>query len=324
MRCSGKIMRARHAVRTSTIVSLAVWFLLSAGCARVARPPDVAPAPAGLCAQELLARLQERGSAIQTLKAQFSIEATGKEIKGTQRMEVAMIYQRPDLVRLRAFARIGFPIFDLVLIQDRYQMKIPMQGKFLSGSVADIARQEGLGPSILLGLQATLGNLNGATVLATDKLTLREEGGLYILEVVPSARTAGARRLWFDQGSLELVRQEFLDESGQTQTTIVFQDYRSVGTTAVGANGVTVPIVRPYLVRAEDAGGRAKLLLTFREIIPNPPLSPQDWGISGAEPLIGTSSQSSGPSSSSLWDELQFVQSHKEKSGATEVAVEKN
>jgi outer membrane lipoprotein-sorting protein len=305
-------------------MSLAVWFLLSAGCARVSRPPDVAPAPADLSAQELIARLQERGSAIQTLKAQFSIEASGKEIKGTQRMEVAMIYQRPDLVRLRAFARIGFPIFDLVLIQDRYHMKIPMQGKFLSGSVAEIERQKGLGPSILLGIQATMGNLNGTTVLATDKLSLRAEGGLYILEVIPAARTAGARRLWFDQGTLELVRQEFLDSSREIQATIVFEDYRSVGTTAVGASGRIVPIVRPYLIRAEDANGRAKLLLTFREIIPNPHLSPEDWGISAAEPLIGTSSGSSGPSSPSSWVDPQSVQADKEMSRGTELAVEKN
>jgi outer membrane lipoprotein-sorting protein len=312
MRCWGNRLRARHALRTSTVVCLSAWVLLSSGCARVARPPVVAPAPPGLSAQELVTRLQERGSAIQTLKAQFSIEASGKEIKGTQRMEVAMVYQRPDLIRLRAFARIGFPIFDLMLTHDRYQIKIPMQGKLLTGRVADIERQQGLGPSILLGLQATMGNLNGTTVLPTDKLTLREEGGLYMLEVIPAGHSsAGARRLWFDQSTLELVRQELLDGSGQTQATIVFQDYRSIGTTTVGANGQTTPIVRPYLVRAEDAGGRAKLLLTFREIVPNPDLSPQDWGLSG-EALRGPSSESSRPSSFASWDEPQFVHAKRE------------
>jgi outer membrane lipoprotein-sorting protein len=234
----------------------------------------------------LAARLQERAAAIQTLRAQFSIEATGKEIRGTQRMEVAMIYQRPDLVRLRAFARIGLPIFDLTLINDRYQMKIPMQGKFLTGRVTDLDRQEGIGPSILLGVQAILGNLNGTTVSPTDKLTLREADGQYVLEVIPTVPgIAGARRLWFDQSTLELVRQEFLDLSGRSQATILFQDYRSVGSTTAGARGQVLPIVRPYLVRAEDANGRAKLVLTFREIVPNPELSPQDWGNPGNEPL---------------------------------------
>ena len=287
MRCLVKGMRAERAVQT-WLLSVAACVIFSAGCARVAHPPSVAPAPPPLSAEELAARLQERAAAIQTLRAQFSIEATGKEIRGTQRMEVAMIYQRPDLVRLRAFARIGLPIFDLTLISDRYQMKIPMQGKFLTGRVTDLDRQEGLGPSILLGVQAILGNLNGTTVLPTDQLTLREADGQYVLEVIPIVPgTAGARRLWFDQRTLELVRQEFLDASGRSQATILFQDYRSVGSTAAGATGQVLPIVRPYLVRAEDANGRAKLVLTFREIVPNPELSPQDWGIPGNEPVAG-------------------------------------
>ena len=286
MRCLVKGMRTERAVRTSVLI-VAACVIFSAGCARVAHPPVVTPPPP-VSAKELGARLQERAAAIQTLRAQFSIEATGKEIRGTQRMEVAMIYQRPDLVRLRAFARIGLPIFDLTLINDRYQMKIPMQGKFLTGRVADLDRQEGLGPSILLGVQAILGNLNGTTVLPTDQLTLREVDGQYVLEVIPIVPgTAGARRLWFDQRTLELVRQEFLDASGQSQATILFQDYRSVGSTAAGVTGQALPIVRPYLVRAEDANGRAKLVLTFREIVPNPELSPQDWGIPGNEPVAG-------------------------------------
>ena len=286
MRSLVKGMRAERAVRTA-VISLTACVILSTGCARVAHPPVVAPAPPPLSAKELAGRLQERAAAIQTLKAQFSIEASGKEVRGTQRMEVAMIYQRPDLVRLRAY-RIGLPIFDLTLINDRYQMKIPMQGKFLTGRVTDLDRQEGLGPSIMLGVQAVLGNLNGTTVSPTDKLTLREADGQYVLEVIPAVPgTAGARRLWFDQRSLDLVRQEFLDASGRSQATILFQDYRSVGSTAVGATGQVLPIVRPYLVRAEDANGRAKLLLTFREIIPNPELSPQDWGIPGNDPVAG-------------------------------------
>jgi outer membrane lipoprotein-sorting protein len=294
MRCLAKMKRAQNAVRASAVLTLAAWCLLSAGCARVSRPPSVAPPPAALSAEELVARLQERAAAIQTLRAQFSIEATGKDIKGTQRMEAALIYQRPNLVRLRTFARIGLPIFDLILINDRYQIKIPMQGKFLTGRVADLDRQPGLGSSVLLGLQATLGNLNGTTVLATDHLTLHEAEGLYVLEVIPSEEgVAVARRLWFDQGTLELVREELLNSSGQTQATVIFEDYRPVGSTTASAGGQTVAIVRPYLVRAEDANGRAKLVLTFREIVPNPSLSPQDWGTPENEPLAGFPSLSS-------------------------------
>ena len=111
---------------------------------------------------------------------------------------------------------------------------------------------------------------------------------MYELEVIPSEEgVAVARRLWFDQGTLELVREELLDSSRQTLATVLFQDYRPVGSTAANAKGQAVAIVRPYLVRAEDANGRAKLVLTFREIVSNPSLSPQDWGVPENEPLAG-------------------------------------
>jgi outer membrane lipoprotein-sorting protein len=276
-----KAIRVPGASSVFPTLSICAWLTLSMGCTTVSRPPSVAPPTPVLTAQELVARLQERGAAIQTLKAQFSIEATGKEIKGTQRMEAAMTYQRPNQIRLRTFARIGFPIFDLMLIDDRYQMKIPMQGKLLTGRVTDLDQHHGLGPSILLGVQATLGNLNGTTVSATDRLTLRDEAGLYVLEVTPSVHGPGGRRLWYDQRTLELVREEFLGSAGQTQATIIFHDYRPVGSVAADSKGQVVEIVRPYLVRAEETSGRAKLVLTFREIVPNPDLSPDDWGVTG-------------------------------------------
>jgi outer membrane lipoprotein-sorting protein len=260
----------------------------------------VAPPTPILTAQELIARLEERGAAIQTLKSQFSIEATGKGMKGTQRMEAAMIYQRPNKIRLRTFARIGLPIFDLTLIDDRYQMKIPMQGKLLTGRVADLDQHQELGPSILLGVQATLGNLNGTTVSRTDRLTLhQDEAGLYVLGITPSIHGPGSRRLWFNPQTLELVREEFLGSAGQTQATIIFQDYRSVGSVPAHS-GHVIEIVRPYLVRAEDATGRAKLVLTFREIVANPELSQDDWGLTGTAPVAASAGLASEAWSSAL------------------------
>jgi len=235
----------------------------------------VPSAPAGVTAEELVALLRERGAAIRTMKAQFSVEATGAALKGTQRMEAALVYQRPGSIRLQTFARIGFPVFDLMLVDDDYQIKFPMNGKLLKGRIAELDRQSGqggLGAPITLALQATLGNLNGPSVSPTDHVALREEGGQYVLDVIPTGLDEeGARRFWFDRSSLEVVRQEFFGALGEIRATIVFQDYRRAG-----------PVQRPYLVRAEDVRGQAKLVLSFHEIVPNPQLTPQDWGVSEA------------------------------------------
>ena len=263
--------------------SLFLLVFLPAGCARTPFGRSGVATPIPITAEELAARVQEQSAALQTMRAQLSIVATGKDIRGVQKMEAAMVYQRPNFIRLRTFAPVGYPLFDLTLIDDRYYVKIPLQGKILRGSVADLGRQEGLGTPIMLGVQATLGNLNGTSISPTDRIALRQEDGQYVLDVIPSeGRVAAARRLWFDQSTLDVVRQDFLGPLGETQATIIFQDYRLIGPGELGAGG---PVARPYLVRAEDGRGRTKLELTFHEIVPNPKLSPQDWGIQMDEPL---------------------------------------
>ncbi len=269
-------MRRSRKVRC---LSFMVGLALLAGCARAPMVPSTPPAPAAVTAEELVALLQERGAAIQTMKAQFSVETTGGTLKGPQRLEAALVYQRPGSIRLQTFTRIGIPFFDLLLADDFYQVKFPMNGKSQKGRVAELDRQIGSGAPITLGLQATLGNLSGFSISPTDHVALREEGGQYVLDVIPTGiGEAGARRLWVDRGTLEVNRQEFLGASGELTATVMFQDYRAVGS-AAGRR-----LMRPYLVRAEHVRSQTVLVLTFREIVPNPELTPQDWGSLGPEP----------------------------------------
>jgi hypothetical protein len=115
--------------------------LLIAGCARAPVPPPKPVVPAVVTVEELVALLEERGAAIQTMKALFSVEAAGGSLKGTQRLEAALVYRRPGSLRLLGFARLGFPVFDLTLVDDLYQVKFPMNGKLLKGHLADLDRQ---------------------------------------------------------------------------------------------------------------------------------------------------------------------------------------
>ena len=254
---------------TPTLISVGLGLVLLAGCARA---PVVPSAPSVVTAEELVALLREREAAVRTLKAQFAVEATGAALKAPQKMEVALVYRRPGTVRLQTFARMGFPLFDLVLTDGQYHLLFPMQGKSQKGSVADLDRKGGLDAPILLGLQATLGSLGG-TILPTDQVVLREEDDQYVLDVMP-ASDGGivARRLWCTRSTLEIARQDLFDASGILQATMVYQNYRAVGSTSAG------PLTWPTRVQAEDGQGRAKLVLTFHDVIPNPELTSQDWG----------------------------------------------
>jgi len=250
------------------LVGAAVLLLL-AGCARA---PVIPSAPPTVKAEELVALLREREAAVQTLKAQFAVEASGAALKTPQKMEAALVYRRPGTIRLQTFARMGFPLFDLVLTDGQYRLLLPMQGKSQNGSVAELDHKSALGVPISLGLQATLGSLGG-TILPTDRVVLREENDQYVLDVLSVSQGGTvARRLWFTRRTLEVARQDLFDASGAVQATMVYQNYRAVGSTSAG------PLTWPTRVQAEDGLGRAKLVLTFHDVIPNPELTSQDWG----------------------------------------------
>ena len=276
-----KVLLAMTATRWAE--GLVLGCSLLAACARSPHAPTLPlPGAPPVTAQGLVTVLSEREAALRTMKAQFSIEATGSAIRGIQRMEAALTYQRPRLIRLRTFARMGWPIFELMLTDDQYQLRFPMQGKVRRGTVTELDRQGEWGPQIVLGMRAALASVSGTLVSSTDQVTLHEQQGQYVLEILPGGMSSEAgRRLWLDRRTLEVIREDFLGASGNPEAMIFFLDYRPVGASNVALGK---QIVRPYLVRAEDAAGRAKLIMTFHEIIPNPELTPQDWGTQGFDP----------------------------------------
>jgi outer membrane lipoprotein-sorting protein len=255
-----------------TVLGVGLGLVLLAGCARAPIAPSVPPKPTAVTAEELVTKLREREAAVRTLKALFAVEASGGSLKATQRMEAALVYQRPGTIRLQGFARLGLHLFDLTLADGQYHLVFPMQGKSQRGSISELSHKPGLGTPIILGLQATFGSLDTA-ILPTDQVSLREEKGQYVLDVTSVQNGATtARRLWFDQATLEIGRQEIFDANGVLQATMVYQNYRAVGTTTAG------PLTWPSRVQAEDGLGQAKMVLTFREVIPNPELTAEDWG----------------------------------------------
>lgn len=262
---------------------LLVGLALLAGCAKALVAPQAPVGPSAVTAEELVARLQEREAAVRTLKALFTVEASGSALKSPQWMEAALVYQRPGTIRLQTFARMGFPLFDLMLADSQYHLLFPLQGKTQRGLVSELDRKGGVGAPIALGLQATLGSLGGA-ILSSDHVSLRDENSQYVLDVMAEpGLNRVARRLWFAQKTMEIVRQDLFDASGNLAATMAYQNYRAVGATSAGS------LTWPSRVLAEDGLGQARLVLTFHEIIPNPELTPQDWGPLKAEPVVAPS-----------------------------------
>ncbi len=278
-----RLMSCLPSAKSATVAGLMIGLALLAGCTKALVSPQAPAAPAALTAEEVVAKLQEREAAVQTLKARFAVEASGGALKAPQRMEAAMVYQRPGTIRLQTFARLGFPLFDLMLADGQYHLLFPMQGKTQKGLVSELDRKGRVGVPVMLGLQATLGSLGGV-ILSTDQVYLRDEDSRYVLDVMAGpGGTIVARRLWFERTTLEIVRQDLFDATGSVQATMVYQSYHAVGATSAG------PLTWPSRVLAEDSLGQAKLVLTFYEIIPNPALTPLDWGPMRNEPAAAPS-----------------------------------
>ncbi|TAL12632.1 MAG: hypothetical protein EPO02_01150 [Nitrospirae bacterium] len=265
--------------RKLRVVVLVAGLALLAGCAKAPVVPQ-APDAAVVTAEELVAKLQEREAAMRTLKALFTVEASGSALKSPQRMEVALVYQRSGPIRLQAFARLGFPLFDLMLADGQYHLLFPLQGKTQKGLVSELDRKGGVGAPIALGLQATMGSLGGV-ILSTDHVSLRSESSHYVLDVMTEPdRSVVARRLWIERKTLEIVRQDVFDAAGGVTATMAYQGYRAAGSTSAG------PLTWPSRVLAEDGLGQARLVLTFHEITPNPELTAPDWGPLKADPAV--------------------------------------
>ncbi len=82
-----------------------------------------------------------------------------------------------------------------------------------------------------------------------------------------------------------MVQEYRLTPNGEVEVMLEFEDYRPIrgpGVTATGAaSDAFTPVLRPFKVTIKDGHGQGTLLLTFKEIVPNPSLRPEDLGVAG-------------------------------------------
>ncbi|MGH7229898.1 MAG: hypothetical protein ACREJU_00885, partial [Nitrospiraceae bacterium] len=90
------------------------------------------------------------------------------------------------------------------------------------------------------------------------------------------------RRIWFDGGSLQVVQEDRLTSAGAVEATVQFDDYRSVknspngGSVRAGQTPIAAVLLKPFRITAQDGLGRGVIFLTFHEMVPNAPLTPDD------------------------------------------------
>lgn len=266
---------------------LPLALLVLSGCAGLLRPEEFQLKEA--TAEQLALLLREREDVIQTMKGLFRAQIKGPGIPLAQRVEGAMFYRRAGGLRLQGFNQVGGQLFDLILADDLYKLRLPGQPA-LTGRVVDLERMEKLGRPLQLSLLAMNGAVGVASVAKGETMLLVEEGDRYRLDVLSSLATEPSgigrpiRRLWFERRSLEVVQEDRLTEAGTVEATIRFEDFRPVDLPvkplAASDSVVTQAgaILKPFKIITQDGQGQGTLHLTFHEIIPNPELKPDELG----------------------------------------------
>jgi hypothetical protein len=272
-----KIPRITHYASHVTVFSL-----LLAGCATVPPTEDLSLRRA--TAQELIRLLDQRESAIQSIKGLFTAKVRGGVIPIATRVEGALYYRRPNAMRLRGFTAIGGELFEFVQVDDLYRLRLPTMGRVLAGRQSEMGDMGKLTRPFQLSLWAMNGMLGTGTIAAGEAVALTEEGDRYRLDVYESqSRDAPLlRRVWFDRHNLLVVQEDRFTSNGDLDATIRYDDFRLIEHAAPGpvqaAVGEDVPLLRPFKISLEDGRGQGSVHVTFHEIVPNQVLKAEELG----------------------------------------------
>ena len=273
------------------VVGVMLSCVLISGCAFGVKPvgPVTEIPLQDATIERLVGLLQQREAEVQTLKGLFRAQIQGPGIPGTQQVEGAVVYHRPDALRLRGFNRLGLRLFELVVGEERYTLRL-VTGKVLTGTISDLNRTEKTARPFRLSLMAMTGIIGTPAIAKEERVVLHDEGDRYRLEVfAPISGLRGSeqpyRRIWFDRRSLQVVQEDRLTLTGDIESTVRFEDFRPVNLFPDGGSVVRTDLssdgstLKPFVIHAEDPEGQSTLQLSFREISPNLPLKPEELKI---------------------------------------------
>ncbi|MES4786772.1 MAG: hypothetical protein C4294_14155 [Nitrospiraceae bacterium] len=218
------------------------------------------------------------------MKGLFRAQIQGPGIPIAQRVEGAMFYRRPDVLRLQGFNRLGGELFEFILGENRYKLRLPA-GQIYTGHQADLERVGKIAEPFKLSVLAMTGVIGIPSVSKEERVVITEDGGRLDVFASPQNGVEPAspyRRIWFDRRVLQVVREDRLSPTGEIEATLELEDYRPITMTPqgdpvhVGDAAKNGALLRPFRITVQGGRGQGVILLTFHEIIPNIPLKPEE------------------------------------------------
>lgn len=272
-----------HTRPTSWIVPIfflsGILFALS-NCAPLPQRPAISVKPA--IAEQLLATLGQKESAILSLKGLLRIHIQGDGVPISRRMDGVLLYRRPRLIRLKGFSPLGGLVFDFLVNRDHYTLHIPKEGQVFTGKVGDLEATGEIGVLVKLSLQAMDTLLGKVGNVDQGQLYVVEDGDQYRIEVWPSSAEDDLadediiRRIWVGRNPFQVSQLEHLSSDGEIIVVVQAEDFRPVRKPSPLENST---IMLPFRVVAEDRLGEKSVSLKFQEIIANAPLEAKEFGL---------------------------------------------
>jgi outer membrane lipoprotein-sorting protein len=238
--------------RAIACAPLAALFLL-AGCSLLpsTRKLPVPKAPAVVQTvdpEQLVAQLDQRWNALQTLNAKVTIQASQqKPDQGLERTEptfpAVILLRKPEM--LRVYGRVpvlGTPMFDMASDGSKFTIYIPSRQQALTGSNSLEKKSpnpiENLRPGFFFDAMVVRGLAPGDFYTVTsDSPTVEDPSKKhllvkpeYILSILHqksgSHEDSTARRVVFDRTNLLPYEQDVFSSSGEVETQVLYSGYR--------------------------------------------------------------------------------------------------
>lgn len=223
-------------------------------------------------AEQVLATLHKKEADILSLKAIFRVDIHGAGFPISKKIDGVLLYQRPNMIRLKGFSPLGGLIFDFLVGGERYTLRFPKKNLMFAGKAGDFSGGEETRMLVQLSLRA-MAILLGKVVMAEDrKVDFIEDGDQYLIKVLSSPPGGGyvsekiIRQIWIDRHDLQVNEFNDLSLDGEVVAIVQATDFWIVRDASMPEN---LSIILPYKIVADDRLGEGVMSLKFQEIIVN-------------------------------------------------------
>ncbi len=263
LRPSSPRLAKRRTIAHRLLPALLAASFLHVGCAsrkQMTHPAEVSPS-AFVSAEDAVKRLLRNYGDTTSLKVSGRIETALPGEKRRRRASMAVMIQKPDSVRMRAYRPLAPPLFEFISDGNVCRLYVPSRrAVYLS---EDCRSLRATGNYVAISAEAVVAALCvlvDPEAVSSPAASVHPEGNLFRIDL--AEETGAKKRIWIDSATGLATRQLLIDAGGRVQADIRYLEHAFEGDAAVP---VAIEIVAPGM------GSAVVLRISRFEINARPP-----------------------------------------------------